>query len=213
MYMGTNPAVMTYKFFADQSNMEYMKLHQTLEGMPEGAFQLLANATYRLDAAQDFSYPQDADMEKVIAQYDNNDAFFVVANKDSVAMRGLLKGRTIDDYTEILSGQDYRHDRVGKAFQDDYSLNTLDFKVTVADNGKIDLGVSVLKPVETSILWAKDFRLLYWGDATPTAVDGVKAAESNVNILDGSLYNLSGQKVGKDYKGVVITKGKTYIVR
>lgn len=213
MYMGTNPAVMTYKFFADQSNMEYMKLHQTIEGMPEGAFQLLANATYRMNAALDYTYPQDADMEQAIRQYDTNESFFVVANNDSIEMRGLLKGRTIDDYAEILSGQDYRHDRVGKAFIDDYSLNTLGFKVTAEDNGKIDFGLSVKKPVDTAILWAKDFRLLYWGDTLPTAVESVTAGDNNVDVIGGDLYNLSGQKVNKSYKGIVIMKGKAYIAK
>lgn len=213
MYMGTNPAVMTYKFFEDESNMEYMKVHQVIENMPEGAFQLMANATYRMNAALDYTYPLDTDMEQAIRQYDTNESFFVVANNDSIEMRGLLKGRTIDDYTEILAAQDYRHDRVGKAFIDDYSLNTLGFKVVAEDGGKIDLGLSVKKPVDTAILWAKDFRLLYWGDVLPTAVENVTSADNTVKVFNGDIYNLSGQKVNKSYKGIVIMNGKRYLVK
>ena len=37
---------------------------------------------------------------------------------------------------------------------------------------------------------------------------------SNVNVVrvsDGAIYNLAGQKVGKDYKGIVIQNGKKYM--
>ena len=37
---------------------------------------------------------------------------------------------------------------------------------------------------------------------------------SNVNVVrvsDGAIYNLAGQKVGKDYKGIVIQNGRKYM--
>lgn len=213
LYMGTNPAMMTYKFFAGTSNMDYMKIHQAIEGMPEGAYQFMANATYRMNAALDYTYPQDADMEQAIRQYDTNGSFFVVANSDSIEMRGLLKGRTVEDYTEILAGQDYRHDRVGNAFLNDYSLNTLAFKVAATDGGKIDLGLSVKNAVDTSILWADNFQLLFWGDKVPTGVETVTPADTTVNVLRGAAYNVWGQKVDDSYKGIIIMNGKKYQVK
>lgn len=45
---------------------------------------------------------------------------------------------------------------------------------------------------------------------TATGINAVRAA---MNSYDGPIYNLSGQRVGKDYKGVVIMNGKKYIAR
>ena len=41
----------------------------------------------------------------------------------------------------------------------------------------------------------------------PSGIAGVKAAVK----ADGAIYNLAGQKVGKDYKGLVIMNGKKFV--
>ena len=43
-------------------------------------------------------------------------------------------------------------------------------------------------------------------------IDGIAEidAQNNVN-LDEKTYNLSGQRVGKDYKGIVVTAGKKHM--
>ena len=40
---------------------------------------------------------------------------------------------------------------------------------------------------------------------------GISVAKSNVKANNGVIYNLAGQKVGKDYKGIVIMNGKKMI--
>ena len=45
---------------------------------------------------------------------------------------------------------------------------------------------------------------------TPSGIEAVKAANKFAN---GEMYNLSGQKVGKDYKGIVIMNGKKMIMK
>lgn len=50
---------------------------------------------------------------------------------------------------------------------------------------------------------AKSFLL----DGTTTGVDNVSVQK----IVDAPLYNISGQRVGKSYKGIVISNGKKYI--
>lgn len=45
---------------------------------------------------------------------------------------------------------------------------------------------------------------------TATGINAVRAA---MNSYDGPIYNLNGQRVGKDYKGVVIMNGKKYIAK
>jgi hypothetical protein len=40
---------------------------------------------------------------------------------------------------------------------------------------------------------------------------GISVAKSNVKVNNGVIYNLAGQKVGKDYKGIVIMNGKKMI--
>lgn len=46
-------------------------------------------------------------------------------------------------------------------------------------------------------------------DFGATAIESVGAAK----VADDAIYNLAGQKVGADYKGIVIKNGKKYIVK
>ena len=49
-----------------------------------------------------------------------------------------------------------------------------------------------------------------FSDGTTTAIDNVFSDEAQIPA-DAPRYNLAGQRVGKDYKGVVIVKGKKFI--
>lgn len=49
-------------------------------------------------------------------------------------------------------------------------------------------------------------RLVFGDDAT--AINGI---ESEKNAENGAIYNLAGQRVGKDYKGIVIKNGKKFM--
>lgn len=48
--------------------------------------------------------------------------------------------------------------------------------------------------------------MLYVLDATATAISGISNGTAAAN--DGAAYNIAGQRVGKDYKGLVIVNGK-----
>ncbi len=66
-----------------------------------------------------------------------------------------------------------------------------------------------------------DFNGVYDGRSRKLAAVGknnVSTAISNINVKavqaqDGAAYNLAGQRVGKDYKGVVIINGKKVVRR
>lgn len=77
------------------------------------------------------------------------------------------------------------------------------FYKIVADGYKLKKGTAYLK-VEVAGSNAKTFIGL---DGTETAVEAVAAQEQ----FAGELYNLQGQRVGNDYKGIVIVNGKKVI--
>lgn len=49
---------------------------------------------------------------------------------------------------------------------------------------------------------------IYYDDTATTGIEGIK---TNDKTNDGAIYNLSGQRVSSDYKGVVIINNKKYI--
>ena len=46
-------------------------------------------------------------------------------------------------------------------------------------------------------------------DVTPTGINSVVA--EGTNVKNQNAYNIAGQRIGKDYKGLVIINGKKYI--
>jgi hypothetical protein len=56
---------------------------------------------------------------------------------------------------------------------------------------------------------AGDLPVLYELDEVATKIDGIE--EQTVKTNNDAIYNLAGQRVGKDYKGIVIRNGKKYI--
>jgi hypothetical protein len=56
---------------------------------------------------------------------------------------------------------------------------------------------------------AGDLPVLYELDEVATKIEGIE--EQTVKTNNNAIYNLSGQRVGKDYKGIVIRNGKKYI--
>lgn len=49
------------------------------------------------------------------------------------------------------------------------------------------------------------------GTGIPTAAPAVAAAPASQPALNGKMYNMAGQEVGKEYKGMVIVNGRKYI--
>jgi hypothetical protein len=54
----------------------------------------------------------------------------------------------------------------------------------------------------------------YNQDNDPTnGADGIQAIKSAVIDQNGAIYNLAGQKVSNDFKGLVIKNGKKFVVK
>ena len=54
---------------------------------------------------------------------------------------------------------------------------------------------------------------IYGEDYEEEETDGIKSVQGSGFTVNGEAYNLAGQKVGKDYKGIVIKNGKKYIIK
>lgn len=54
---------------------------------------------------------------------------------------------------------------------------------------------------------AKPLTIIFNDDET----DGIKSVQGSEFMVNGEAYNLSGQRVGNDYKGIVIVNGKKYL--
>ncbi len=69
-------------------------------------------------------------------------------------------------------------------------------------------GSSVESIVNTFQMGAMPFGIVSTFSSATTGIDGIRV-DSKPN--DGKAYNLAGQRVGDDYKGIVIINGKKYI--
>lgn len=79
-------------------------------------------------------------------------------------------------------------------------------RVTVEHNGDLKIGFRKDKKVDADWLIYDDFQLYYLG-ADPTAIQSVNA---NVSV-DAPSYNVAGQRVADNYKGIVIKNGKKFM--
>lgn len=203
--------LMTY-IFNEGSDLKSMKIHQTVEGMPAGKYQFMANATYKLETPTDFSFPQDADMNGLIAKYNDCKNFHVVANNATVVMKGVLTGCEQDKWSEIISSWNYRHHHPAGILDSTRFENYVEFDLTAADNGKIDLGISATDAVATQLIWAKNFKLIFWGDKISTGIEETVTDEQS-NADDGKIYNLQGVRVSTPKRGVYIKNGKKVVIK
>ena len=204
--------LMNYVF--NESSAKDMKVHQVVEGMPAGKFQFMANATYKLET-NSVDFPQDADMNGLTAVYNACQIYTVEANNTSMTMKGLLTGCKDDEWQGILSSRDYRHHRYGTAFDGNRYENWLEFELTATDGGKIDLGIAAKAAAATQIFWAKNFRLLFWGDKV---VSGINVPTVNGFVKNGNendIYDLQGRRVvnAQLKSGVYILNGRKVVVK
>ncbi len=58
---------------------------------------------------------------------------------------------------------------------------------------------------------AKPLTIVFDGDEEGEETDGIKSVQGSGFTVNGEAYNLSGQRVGADYKGLVIINGKKVI--
>ena len=64
--------------------------------------------------------------------------------------------------------------------------------------------------LQSATALAKGF-VIHYDDEEGEETDGIKAVSTKVE--NGVRYNLAGQKVGADYKGIVIVNGKKVIIK
>ena len=69
-------------------------------------------------------------------------------------------------------------------------------------------GSTVEQIVNTFQMGAMPFGIVSTFGNSSTGINGVHVANKH---NDGKMYNIAGQRVGNDYKGIVIVNGKKYI--
>ncbi len=92
------------------------------------------------------------------------------------------------------------------------SLNDVVGFYKAAVGKKIGDGKSwLLVPPPSTPINNANFLSFVFGDEEQGETDGIKAVSTKVE--NGVRYNLAGQKVGADYKGIVIVNGKKFVVK
>lgn len=123
----------------------------------------------------------------------------------------------------VVKGLVYDESKGG--FYRDYANDGLSFHFTADGKNKIDAdyefnsdkpnnilvkynGSTVEQIVNTFQMGAMPFGIVSTFGNSATGINGVHVANK---LNDGKMYNLAGQRVGNDYKGIVIVNGKKYI--
>lgn len=92
-------------------------------------------------------------------------------------------------------------------FYDNVQMTTLDEAKT------LKVGLRSTKKDEQYWTIFDNFRLFYYGSFSQQEVlDDIPAVSSNASH-EGVTYNLAGQKVNGDYRGIVIKDGKKMLVK
>jgi len=68
-------------------------------------------------------------------------------------------------------------------------------------------------PLLTSEAAGANFIGIVWDDETVTGLDGVPSADPEPSTLDGTIYNLQGQKVDHPTRGIYIINGKKVVIK
>ena len=148
----------------------------------------------------------------------------VYANNDSTDVHPFFyedeaKGLTLESMLAMTNDWDYRH---GNGTLIDYMLKETDYfhvsvPFTLDEAGDIKIGFRVELPkLGGQMPFVDYFHLLYYGNQEipteeTTAIKEV--AEKTAATQSGAIYNLAGQRVGEDYKGIVIKNGKKVLVK
>ena len=68
-------------------------------------------------------------------------------------------------------------------------------------------------PLLTSEAAGANFIGIVWDDETVTGLDGVPSSDPEPSTLDGTIYNLQGQKVDHPTRGIYIINGKKVVIK
>lgn len=186
------------------------RMAQVLQGLPAGVYQAETGATYRLNLP---------DNDWNFADYEAMEPMFLVANEDSVPVRGLLSNADRDYVENVLklSFDDYRHGtNIFPLIEAGHYTTTLDFSLEQA--GPLEIGISVCNIPSASYSFVAGVQLRYYGDKV---ADGIEAIEGDsATPAVGDVYSITGQKVRSGAtsleglpRGIYIFNGKKYVVR
>ena len=100
----------------------------------------------------------------------------------------------------------------GKTYTNYYTDNNK--TIQIYDKFKLNYTVNAEKEMDyTGIIIPYNKKIELAPTMKPTVSTGINNVENATTDKDGAIYNLAGQRVGKDYKGVVIKNGQKYIQR
>ncbi len=119
---------------------------------------------------------------------------------EAVASNKLVRGED----TEVASTYDE-----GATYNYVLSNNGGEVNFYRAAGKKVATNKAYLKNIPAGVAGAKFF--LPTGDEEGEETDGIKSVQGSRFTVNGEAYNLAGQKVGADYKGIVIVNGKKVI--
>ena len=131
---------------------------------------------------------------------------------DEIEIVGFRSGSSADIGVSLYS------DRAGTSQVTDlpfatarYADNTVTYTVTATDNlaGKNTL---YIYRIGSSSDYFHGVTIKGEKDGRTPATTGIQTVKTQ-KVADGIIYNLAGQKVGKDYKGVVIMNGKKVVLK
>ena len=207
----TQKGVLAIEFWQSAFNM-----YQTIKGLPKGTYLLTVDAWCRIGdnqqnydawvadnaATMAFLYAVDGDSTVYSAPIAN---VMKGAMTDSYGFDGEAEF-TVGDVTYYMPGSLVS----GRSYMDDPNLGVYTNSVIckVGDDGTLTVGIKKDETMTNSWVVCDDFKLYYYGDNSSKQADG---DPSSVNAIAAApvkaeFFNLSGARISKPGKGVVILK-------
>ncbi len=192
----------------DAYDCNTIDLSQTVENLPAGWYTISFNGFYR-DGTRDEQQAQvkNGEQETLNANFyvKGNDAATTTVPSISAGINQVPgvgwqgeAGRQPDDAIQAATYFEcglYR--ATSPAFE-------------VKDGKALTFGIKKDRHISKDWLVVDNFTLTYYGTNKPTSINNIRNDNASINDIR---YNLAGQRVNKNYKGVVIIKGKKLVVR
>lgn len=206
---GGSPTVTIY--LLNNTSKTYYKLNVTLHVNAPKQTVTITDAKYATIVANEALDFTDSGLKAFAVNYSNNNVTYTEVTKASKGAALLVYGAETKDYnvTELETA-----DAITTSLQAATADVTADGTQYVLANGEDGLGWYPVEKGET-IPTGKGYLVIATGAkpfyAINSGVTAIKTISNNVDNENAPVYNLAGQRVGKDYKGVVIVNGKKVI--
>lgn len=173
---------------------------------------------YSSEKALDFSTAEGLKAYVVTEVKPKNDAAYVVLEEVTKvpAYTGVLLKAAAGAYTVRVAVD-------AEAVEKNLLEGTGDYEFASTENSvwtlaKDDKNVAAFTTAEETVVpsnsaflrYESSVEYIYLDENDVPEVDGIRGASYGTLDLNAPMYNISGQKVGKDYKGIVIQNGKKY---